>query len=84
LRTDNRAGVRCLRPSRVERAIARLAFRLLTVRGWVVRLNEPEWCSDVYETEDGEKLDRGWQPLHSIRFGHTPVYRGVGEVRWRG
>lgn len=69
-------------PSRIERRIVMLLWRLLVRRGWAVQLNPPELCHSRYTNEEGDILDAGWRPLFSIRFGHTPIYRGPGEVRW--
>lgn len=66
----------------IERQVARLLHRWLVRRGWVVQVNTPSRCHDYHE-EDGRLLDGGWRPLFSIRYGKTPVYRGVGEYRWK-
>jgi hypothetical protein len=80
-----RAEGRASRPGALntaERWIARAMWRVLIRRGWAVQANPPEFCSHVYKAEDGRKLDAGWRPIFSIRYGKTPVYRGPGEVRW--
>jgi hypothetical protein len=76
-----RAGTNAVRGVPGERAIARLLFRLLIARGWIVQANDPSSCSHIVES-DGEIIDEGWHPAFSIRYGKTPVYRGVGLVRW--
>lgn len=70
--------------SAIERRAAMAVFRWLVHRGWIVQLNTPDRCHDTYTAEGGVTRDRGWTPFHSVRYGRTPVYRGVGEVRWRG
>jgi hypothetical protein len=62
--------------------ITRLAWWWLRRRGWAVQVNTPEDCTNVYESH-GKRFDSGWVPLHSIRYGKTPVYR-VGPNRWVG
>jgi hypothetical protein len=75
LRIDSPKALPC------ERRLAVLAQRFLVGRGWLVQMNALDLCNDVYEAEDGTKRDRGWQPLFSVRYGRTPVYRGVGASR---
>lgn len=64
----------------LERAAAKLAWRLLVHRGWVVRLNTPARCRNMGGFENRSNF--GWEPLHAIRYGTMPVYRGPGEVPW--
>lgn len=67
--------------NRLERFIANAIWRWLIRRGWIVRLNSEDQCHTIVE-RDGATYDVGWRPLFGVRYGHTPVYRGPGEVRW--
>lgn len=44
-------------------------------------MNDPEFCHSIKE-RGGRLYDHGWQPLFSIRYGRTPVYR-VGPHRYK-
>ena len=50
--------------------VTRLAWWWLRRRGWAVQVNDPGECAGT----------KGWQPIFSIRYGHTPVFR-VGPCR---
>lgn len=59
----------------------KLCWWWLRWRGWAVQMNDPEFCHSIKE-RGGRLYDHGWQPLFSIRYGRTPVYR-VGPHRYK-
>lgn len=68
----------------MARCMARFAWQWLVRRGWIVQLNTPDRCHNLREADDGTVYDHGWTPYFSVRYGKQPVFRGPGEVRWRG
>jgi hypothetical protein len=66
---------------RIERALVRAIWRLLIWRGWIVQLNTPDQCRNVYEDAHGRRLDSGWSPYFSVRFGMTAVFREPSKER---
>lgn len=73
-----------LQATESERDLAVQAHAWLIDRGWIVQLNTPDQCTgNTRPSSDGTRTyDLGWVPFFSARYGHQPVYRGVGEARW--